>query len=86
MLAEARPNKPQTVVATGEPYDMKVSSTVWRGVDGKGAQATSPAAYPTQAQKDGAFVPSKTKGVSILGGSLDEVITGLMRTEPDHAA
>ena len=39
-----------------------------------------------QAQKDGAFVPSKTKGVSILGASLDEVITGLMRAEPDHAA
>jgi len=39
-----------------------------------------------QAQKDGAFVPSRTKGLSILGISLDEVITGLMRTEPDHAA
>ncbi len=39
-----------------------------------------------QAQKDGTLVPSKTKGVSILGASLDEVITGLMRTEPDHAA
>ena len=39
-----------------------------------------------QAQKDGAFVPSRTKGLSILGTSLDEVITGLMRTEPDHAA
>ena len=39
-----------------------------------------------QTKKDGAFVPSKTKGVSILGTSLDEVITGLMRTESDHAA
>ena len=37
-------------------------------------------------QKDGAYIPSKTKGVSILGGSLDEVITGLMRSEPEHAA
>ena len=37
-------------------------------------------------QKDGAYIPSKRKGVSILGGSLDEVITGLMRTEPEHAA
>ncbi|MFH0985390.1 MAG: PC4/YdbC family ssDNA-binding protein [Candidatus Omnitrophota bacterium] len=39
-----------------------------------------------QTQKDGAFVPSKTKGVSILEGSLDEVIMGLMRTESEHAA
>ena len=39
-----------------------------------------------QHQKDGAFVPSRTKGVSILGTSLDELITGLMRTEPAHAA
>jgi hypothetical protein len=37
-------------------------------------------------QKDGTYIPSKRKGVSILGGSLDEVITGLMRTEPEHAA
>jgi DNA repair protein RadC len=28
---------------------MKVSSTVRRGADGKGAHATSPAAYPTKA-------------------------------------
>jgi len=39
-----------------------------------------------QPQKDGTFVPSKTKGITILGSSLDEVITGLMRTEPDHVA
>jgi hypothetical protein len=39
-----------------------------------------------KAQKGGAFVPSKTKGITILGTSLDEVITGLMRTEPDQAA
>ena len=38
---------PQLRRTTGEPYDMKVSSTVRRGTDGKGAQATSPAVYPT---------------------------------------
>ena len=37
-------------------------------------------------QKDGAYIPSKTKGVSILGTALDQVITGLMQNEPDHAA
>jgi len=39
---------PQLRRTTGEPYDMKVSSTVRRGTDGKGAQATSPAVYPTK--------------------------------------
>jgi len=39
---------PQSRRTTGEPYDMKVSSTVRRGTDGKGAQATSPAVYPTK--------------------------------------
>lgn len=39
---------PQSSRTTGEPYDMKVSSTVRRGTDGKGAQATSPAVYPTK--------------------------------------
>ncbi len=37
-------------------------------------------------QKDGVYVPSKTKGVSILGTSLQDVILGLMRTEPEHSA
>ena len=37
-------------------------------------------------QKDGVYVPSKTKGVSILGTSLQDVILGLMRTEPEHLA
>jgi hypothetical protein len=37
-------------------------------------------------QKDGAFFPSKTKGVSILGTSLQDVILGLMRTEPELPA
>ncbi|MFH0984281.1 MAG: PC4/YdbC family ssDNA-binding protein [Candidatus Omnitrophota bacterium] len=37
-------------------------------------------------QKDGAYIPSKRKGVTILEGSLDEVIMGLMRTEADYAA
>lgn len=37
-------------------------------------------------QKDGAYVPSKTKGVSILGTALQDVILGLMRTEPEYAA
>ena len=154
-------------MVAGEPYDMKVSSTVRRGVDGKGAQATSPAAHPTRsredasryipaykgvcfpeklredmiaglivakhapeveklegeqfrsvkiveipvsqtecwriskgsgaknafvdirkfmAREDGAFFPSKTKGVSILETSLEDVILGLMRTEPEHEA
>lgn len=36
--------------------------------------------------KDGAYVPSRRKGVSILGSSLDDVITGLMRTEPEIRA
>ena len=39
---------PQSRRTTGEPYDMKVSSTVRRGTDGKGAKATSPAVYPTK--------------------------------------
>ena len=40
--------KPQVkVTVTGEPYDAKVSRTVRRGAEGKGAKATSPAAYPT---------------------------------------
>jgi DNA repair protein RadC len=39
---------PQSSRTTGEPYDTKVSSTVRRGTDGKGAQATSPAVYPTK--------------------------------------
>jgi len=37
-------------------------------------------------QKDGAFIPSKRKGLSILVASLDDVITGLMLTEPEHLA
>ena len=37
-------------------------------------------------QKDGVYLPSKTKGVSILATSLQDVILGLMRTEPEHAA
>jgi DNA repair protein RadC len=40
---------PQSSRTTGEPDDMKVSSPVLRGTDGKGAQATSPAVYPTKA-------------------------------------
>ena len=32
---------------TGEPDDGKLSRPVRWGADGKGAQATSPAAYPT---------------------------------------
>lgn len=37
-------------------------------------------------QKDGVFVPSKRRGVAILPSSIDEVILGLMRTEPERSA
>jgi DNA repair protein RadC len=39
---------PQLSRTTGELDDMKVSRPVRRGTDGKGAQATSPAVYPTK--------------------------------------
>ncbi len=67
--------------------EIPISETeCWRISKGAGAKNTFCDIRKFIAQKDGAFFPSKTKGVSILGTSLQDVILGLMRTEPEHLA
>lgn len=67
--------------------EIPVSQTeCWRISKGSGAKNAFVDIRKFMAREGGAFFPSKTKGVSILETSLEDVILGLMRTEPEHAA
>ncbi len=90
IVAKAAPSverKEGEIFSSVKICEIPISETEYYRISkGAGAKNTFVDIRKFFQQKDGAYVPSKTKGVSILGTSLQDVILGLMRTEPEHSA
>jgi len=84
---------PQPVIPEGKTIasvtvcDISVSETeIFRISKGCGKKTVFVDIRKFFASKDGAFIPFKTKGVSIQETALEEVILGLVQSGPKHSA